>query len=172
MPVYSFSRAIPASTSFNNAIEQPLKLCPGILVQAIINIPYGVQFLARFQILDGLLNVLPGTEGEYYTGEGPAEAPPIWHPLTKEPFELTWKLWNIDDTYEHTIVMKLIVLPDEIATNVKAMRELTAEVQKLHAILTGKVPGPLTQLQLDLAKFIKLLPVEQTAPNASKTSQR
>jgi len=172
MPVYTFSQTVLANTSFNDAVPVKLKLCPGILTEAIINIPAGVMFLARFQILDGLLNVLPGRDDQYYTGEGSAEKVAIWHELKKEPFELIWKLWNIDDTHKHEIVMKLTVLPEEVATNLKAIRELTKEVQVLQNILSGEKPGPLTALQLDLEKFIRLLPGEQTAQAAPATTTK
>ena len=160
MPVFTFDETIPKNTAFSDAIEKTLKLCPGILTKAIINIPAGVWFLARFQILDGLFNVLPSTEGQYYTGESSAESVDLWYPLEKEPFELTWKLWNLDDTYTHELILKLTVLPKEVAENVRAIRELTSEVQKVQRILTGKEPGPLTDLQINLAKIIALLPTE------------
>lgn len=168
MPVFTFDETIPKDRAFSDAIEKTLKLCPGILTKAIINIPAGVWFLARFQILDGLFNVLPSTEGQYYTGESSAESVDLWYPLEKEPFELTWKLWNLDDTYTHELILKLTVLPKEVAENVRAIRELTNEVRTLQRILTGLEPGPLTSLQVDLAKIIALLPTQAQTSALSK----
>jgi hypothetical protein len=172
MPVYSFAETVPKDTQFKDAISKTLKLCPGVWTDAIIRFHAGAMSLARFQVLDGLLNVIPGREDEYYSGEDATEQIPVWHELTKEPFELTWKLWNVDDTNEHEILLKVVVLPQEIASNLKAISSLTDEVRKLQKILTGEVPGPLINLQLDLAKFIKLLPVEQTTPTPSPAQSK
>jgi hypothetical protein len=163
MVVKTFHHTVSANTSYENAEEEVLKLAPGVLTHAIVTYPAGHQFLARSQVLDGLLNVIPGTEGEYLTGEDATDTIPIFYSLGVSPHELTWKLWNLDDTYDHQFVMKLIILPDEIASNVRAMEKLTDEVQQVRRILTGETPGPLSELQTNLAELIKLLPVE-TAP--------
>lgn len=168
--MYTFDEVIPINRPYENPVIKKLELCPGILTKAIINIPAGVWFLARFQILDGLFNVLPSREDQYYTGEGGHEEEDLWYPLEKEPFNLTWKLWNLDDENTHELILKLTVLPKEVAENVAAIRELTGEVQKLQEILTGKTPGPLTNLQENLEKFIRLLPVSSQTSDLQKVT--
>lgn len=164
MPVYSFARTVPANTSFNDAILVKLRLCPGVWTDAIIRFHAGAMSLARFQVLDGLLNVIPGREDEYYSGEDATEQIPVWYDLTKEPFELLWKLWNVDDTWEHEIILKAVVLPPDVASNIRAIKDLSDQVKILQQIMSGTREGPLTKLQLDLEKFIKLLPGAQTTP--------
>ena len=157
MTVYSFTDTIPANTAASAPREHKLKLCPGVIVQAIVNPPHGVQFLARFQLLDGLLNVLPGREDEYYTGEGGPESLPMWYELRKSPYELTWITWNVDDFYPHEILLKLVVLPFEAASQLKEMKGILEKLENLSDKIGPKQIELLTQLSKDIKQLLQLM---------------
>jgi hypothetical protein len=159
MTVFTFTKTVLANTAEADALKVPLPLSPGILTHAIVNIPFGVQFFCRFQILDGLLNVIPSREGQYYTGEGPPEQIPVWYHLKKEPFELIWKLWNVDETYPHTIVLKLVVLTEEEAASLDSLRKIIEGLKGLSEVLDKKQLPVLQELVKEMKNLSSRLQV-------------
>ena len=137
--LYTFSYEIPHDTPFSEAKEVELKLCPGVLTDIVITIPSGVMYLARCQIIDAKNNVLPSTENMWITGDGATVPFKLWYPITREPFKLTWKLWNEDDTYDHEFFIALTVLAEEDYAESGWFKRLIEEIKKLREGLIG--PG-------------------------------
>jgi len=135
--LYTFSYTIPKNTPFSEAKEVELALCPGFLTDAIITIPSGVMYLARCQIVDAKNNVLPSTENMFITGDGATVPFKLWYKLKRAPFKLTWKLWNLDDTYDHEFFLALTVLAEEDYAESGWFKRLIEEITKLREGLLG-----------------------------------
>jgi len=135
--LYSFRQTISANTAFEDADEVEMKLSIGILRAVIVNIPAGVHQLARFQILDGIQNIIPSTEQMFITGDDSTPSIITHHKMERQPFNLTWKLWNVDETYNHTLYLMLILEGTGENLTDKKLDEMIVELQTLTRILSG-----------------------------------
>jgi hypothetical protein len=106
---YKYQKTTPANTAQTNALETPLKLTAGTIVQAVLFHPEGCQGLAYAAIYRGGHQVYPSNPEEAYNGNA---VPAIFtdNYELETPAELTLKTWNLDDTYEHTVYVRITVL--------------------------------------------------------------
>lgn len=108
--IYRYGISTPASTLEANKQKTILKLERGVIHQIDIDFPPGPVGLCHVHINNALHQVWPTNQGEDFAGDDVhisfREHLEIVHP----PFELEVYTWNLDDTNEHTIVIRLGIL--------------------------------------------------------------
>lgn len=108
---YDVSFTIPANTAEAAPQEQQVKLAHGVIHRVEIGFPSGCAGLAHFQIRHGLYQVWPtNAQGSFNTDDYTI---PIddHYDLFEEPYILTLVGWNLDDTYDHTLEVRIGILP-------------------------------------------------------------
>ena len=108
--IYRFSFTIPANTTEDNKIRTDIKLTKGIVHQIDIVFPPGCFALAKIAINDGLHQVWPSNPGQYFASDGEVISFKEFYELREEPHTLAVFTYNLDDTYSHTLVLRLGVL--------------------------------------------------------------
>jgi hypothetical protein len=105
---YKYQKTTPANTSKENALETSLKLTTGIIIQVVLYHPEGCHGLAYAAIFRGGHQLYPTNSEEAYNGNAvPATFTDNYE--LESPAELTLKTWNLDDTYEHTVYVRITV---------------------------------------------------------------
>jgi len=134
---YWFQKTTPAGTAETDALELELKLTEGVITQVWMVHPEGCQSLAHAAIFEGDHQLFPHNRGNSYHGN---DVPMIWADEyeLKAPALLKLKTWNKDDTYEHTVYVRITVLRGRIDAASKALIDALAIIKTL---LTGKRLG-------------------------------
>lgn len=114
---YDVSFTIPANTTKAAPTELDVKLTHGVVHRVEIGFPSGCAGLAHLQIRNALNQVWPtNPEGDFNTDDYTI---PIddYYELFEEPYILTLVGWNLDDTYSHTLEVRLGILPPEVLSS-------------------------------------------------------
>jgi hypothetical protein len=110
---YDFALTIPANTAQASPVTQELKLTAGIVHYVEIEFPSGCAGLAHVQIRQPEATYLPTNPDGSFHSDG--HVIPIKEHLELGPGENTLKAvaWNLDDTYQHIVTVRIGVLAKE-----------------------------------------------------------
>jgi len=112
--IYAFSIATPANTAEAAKQRTVLTITKGIVHQFEVFFPPGCVGLVHLQIFNALQQILPSGQGSSFIGDGTTLAYREFIELVEPPYQLTAYTWNLDDTYAHTITLRLGILPERI----------------------------------------------------------
>lgn len=105
---------IPPSTTVNAESEINVKLTHGILHKIEIMFPTGCFGLAGVSMHDALHQILPTSPETYFIGDGETISFREHLPILEAPYTIQIRGINYDDTFNHTITVRLGILPLEI----------------------------------------------------------
>jgi hypothetical protein len=111
LPFYEFDVTSPANTPATNPTQVLARLQKGIIVQWEIAIPPGVQGLTGAYVERGGSQIVPANPDAYLKGDDDRITWADTYQLLDEPLELALIVWNLDDTFPHTITFRVNVLP-------------------------------------------------------------
>jgi hypothetical protein len=108
--IYDYAIPTPANTPESAPVETVITLPPGRLAHVDILFPSGCAGLAHVQIYRALHQLWPANAGGSFIGDGQVVSWDDDYMLTDEPLDLVAVTWNDDDTYPHTITVRINVL--------------------------------------------------------------
>jgi len=112
--IYSATITIPANTAQVDANRTLLRVTKGLLWRIEMEFPPGCSGLAYAQIFDGAYQVLPATPREGLHGDAAIIGFDDLYMKASEPFEFIIKTWNIDETWDHTVQIRLGMASSEL----------------------------------------------------------
>lgn len=108
--IYSFSINTPANTPYINRLKTDLKLAAGIIHQVELVFPPGCAGLLHAAINHGLHQIWPTNPGEYFHADAETISFEEFYELITETNVLTVYTYNLDDTYTHSVIVRLGIL--------------------------------------------------------------
>ena len=120
----------PHATTQLIPYTEVLKLSYGVITDVFIYIPRGHIGLASLQLLYHEHQLYPLNPGGVYKGNETTIAFKEYQPITVNPFELKARVWNTDDTIDHTFYIGLAMQrPEEMnqaipASSLAALNDL------------------------------------------------
>jgi len=112
--IYSYDITTPKNTSNYSPQRTALKVTKGLVYQVEVEFPPGPLGLCHVAIFDGGFQVWPSNPEQSFHGDnGYMTFGDSYLKLT-EPYEFTAVTWNNDDTYQHTIHVRLGMVSDEV----------------------------------------------------------
>lgn len=108
--IYAFHIATPANTTEADPLKTQLQLCQGVIHQVDIVFPPGCAGLAHLKILKGVHQAFPTLPATHFAGDDDILSYREHLELSHEPYILDAITWNEDDTYSHTITVRLGIL--------------------------------------------------------------
>lgn len=130
--LYELDVTAPANTPATAPEEVELVVVKGVVVKVEVQIPSGPMGLVRAQIFRAGHQLWPSNDGEYFKGDGWIVSWPENYEMADEPLRLTFRVWNLDDTYEHTLTFRVAMVPLAQAEEVRGLpglfRRLAAAV--------------------------------------------
>jgi len=97
---------IDENTAEKDAKKIKCPVSPGILRSLTIYFPPGCQNRARCRVNIGERPIAPRSPSNYHAGDGMAiPLTEINEPIRDDMPVLNWFVWNLDDTYPHTLWM-------------------------------------------------------------------
>lgn len=131
---YAYAVATPKNTAKANAVATDLKLTAGTIKQVWMVHPEGCHGLAYAAIFHGGHQLYPHNPDEAYHGN---DVPMIFEDNVEleSPALLTLKTWNLDDTYAHTLYLRITVLRPKLDIATQALIDALNIIKQL---LTGR----------------------------------
>jgi hypothetical protein len=108
---YEHPLTIPANTPATSPFELEVELDHGRIVGVELQFPRGCVGLVHVQVRRELHQLWPTNVDGDISGE---DARIGWvedHDFTEEPYTLTLRGWNLDDTFQHTVTFRFNLLP-------------------------------------------------------------
>ena len=110
---YVLPLTIPADTPETDPIEEELALTYGVIQRVEIEFPPGCAGLAHIKILYHEFYLYPSNPGTYFSGDGFTIAFDDVFPVTEVPHMVKVVGYNEDDTFSHTVTVRINVkLPE------------------------------------------------------------
>lgn len=133
-----WDHTILANTLEKDAEKVECKISPGILLDLIVFWPAGCQYLAKCRIFLGEKSIAPRSERLSLKGEDTLLVlPDLYEPIKGNKPILNWEVWNLDDTYPHTLTLSARWLTEEEQYEKKAYLALD-ELAKMWRKALGK----------------------------------
>lgn len=104
---YSFDLTIPASTTEAAAVTQRALLPPGTVRQVDVMIPRGHAGLSHVKVMRGANQVWPTNPDGNFNGDDVVITWPEDYDLDDAPFFFVLRAWNEDDTFAHTVTVRV-----------------------------------------------------------------
>ena len=111
---YDVSFTIPANTAKSSPEELVVKLTHGVIHRVELGFPRGCAGLAHLQIRRGLHQVWPTNPQGSFNTDGYTITFNEYYEFSTEPYVLTLVGWNLDDTYDHTLEVRIGILPSKV----------------------------------------------------------
>jgi len=110
---YDFSFTIPANTAKASPLEQDIKLTHGIIHRVEVGFPRGCAGLAHIQLKQAIHQLWPtNVQGSFNTDDFTIAFNEDQEFYT-EPYILTLVGWNLDDTYDHTLEVRIGIFQNQ-----------------------------------------------------------
>ena len=107
---YEWAIAVPANTLAAAPVETVLELTAGVIVGLEVQFPAGCAGLAHCKILHWESQKWPTPPSTSFASDGHAIVVPENYELSTPPYDLRVVAWNLDDTYAHTIYLRIALL--------------------------------------------------------------
>ena len=119
---YAWDITIPSGTLRGDPKTQVLKLHPGIITRVGVKFPAGCHGLVYVRILrGGVANVFPLDTDGYATGDDDEAWSNYYYVFDDVPAELRFEGWSPECTYDHTVTVRVTVLPRFVASMLPLM---------------------------------------------------
>lgn len=120
---YDFALTIPANTTEASPLEEVVKVTHGVLHRVEIAFPAGCAGLAHLVILHWGFQLYPTNPGGSFASDDYTIPIDDYFELFFAPYTLKLRGYNEDDTYSHTITVRIGVLPEDVAAHVYGKRK-------------------------------------------------
>ena len=126
--------------SSTNQTSANIKAAKGIIHKIELVFPAGCAGLVHIQLFTGGHPIAPSTFGQTYSAENEIILIPEFTELRSDFNTITISGWNEDDTYDHTIRVRIYVLPKEVLLPAGATEGILAGLKSLvlHPIVINK----------------------------------
>ena len=104
---YVFPVTIPANTPASAKVKQILKIARGRIRRIHVHFPSGQIGLTHIQLNYGLHQFYPTNPEANFSSSGETIEFAEDLVLDSPPYDLQAYAWNLDDTYEHTITIRI-----------------------------------------------------------------
>lgn len=131
---YDFSVPIPANTPESAPVLVTAALTAGVIHRLEIEFPAGCAGLVHVAIRQAIHQLWPGNDAGSFSSDDHVIAFDEHYVLEQPPLELELVGWNLDDTYAHTIPVRIGVLPPEVSG---AAQQSTGLLQRLLKVIGG-----------------------------------
>jgi hypothetical protein len=131
---------IPANTLKSNRLMVPWKIVNGLVYRFELYFPPGSSGLVGVHVQDASVNIYPFDESEDFIGDNTTIAFDDELLYTGATRQLDVYVYNEDDTYEHTIQLRMGLLADEQLVKsrlgISQTESLTEPLMQLIELLT------------------------------------
>ena len=111
--IYDFNLSTPANTSFANRQIETLELSKGVLIQLEVVFPAGCRGLLHVTISNALHQVFPTNSESNFSSDNESISFKENFIIKDTDKKLYANTWNLDDTYEHSVIIRFGIVPEK-----------------------------------------------------------
>lgn len=131
MSYFSKTITVPKNTHGGAYISDTLAIQSGVIHRIHISIPAGHAGLTGIRLLQGLHQIAPVTGSAWFLGDDTELDYVEFIEITETPFELGIEAFNEDDTYDHSFVIGVGVLPREVLLPTAGISEVMRGISEI-----------------------------------------
>jgi hypothetical protein len=131
---YAWDITITANTLEDDPKTQILKLTKGTITGIDVKFPPGCHGLVKVRILRSEFQLIPLSRDEWVTGDGEPVVTEGFYVLEETPTELKFVACSPGSSYDHTVTVRISVVPEEIASPWQTLSEFAARLKSLMGI--------------------------------------
>ena len=105
--IYASTITTDAGTAQADAKKTILSVTKGLVYQLGVEFPPGCSGLQHVQVFDSKYQLYPSSIGESFHSDDSLIGFDDLYYKTSEPFEFIIKTWNLDETWDHTIQVRI-----------------------------------------------------------------
>jgi hypothetical protein len=124
---FCWDKTVDADTPEKLPLRGYLKITKGIITRVDIKFPAGCHGMVKVRLYRHEQQLIPLTRDEWITGDDETIPTETYGDLTDYPYQLKLVACSPDTTYDHTITVRIQVLPSYAA----GFAQLTNYVQRL-----------------------------------------
>jgi len=109
--LFEYEITIPANTPEKSPVRQRLEITRGVIKKLGVFFPYGCLGLVKCRIKWGEHQVFPRNLGGFIRGNDETIDAEYFLYLDTEPYELIFEGWSEDELYDHTVSVRINVIP-------------------------------------------------------------
>jgi len=123
---YAWDITISAGTKVEEPKKQTLSLHPGVVTRIGVKFARGCHGMVRVRLTrGGVFQVYPFSAGEWVTGDNEEVWFSYYYDLTDHPRALDFEGCSPGTTYEHTVSVRITVLPKPVASMIPVIELLS-----------------------------------------------
>ena len=107
---YEVAVSVPANTPATSPVEEVLELTAGVIVGLEVQFPAGCAGLVHCKVLHWERQVWPTPPSTSLASDGHALVVPENYELSTPPHRIRIVAWNLDDTFPHTLYVRVSLL--------------------------------------------------------------
>jgi hypothetical protein len=130
---YSFDLQIPANTPEAHPVSLDCPVSSGVVNRVMVIFPIGVATLAHVRVFRSSHQLWPSNLDGSFASDGEFLDFAENYPVMDLPHEFTFSGWNDDDTYAHTITLRIGITAPEPP----AQPSLTDRVRAMMGLSSG-----------------------------------
>jgi hypothetical protein len=131
---YAWDITIPKNTLETDPTIEILKLTKGVLTKVDLKFPSGCHGMVKVRIFRSEFQLIPLSHGEWVTGDGESIPTECYYELEETPVQLKFVGCSPDTDYDHTISVRVTVLPKAVATVMPLIEVLTSFLKRIGVI--------------------------------------
>jgi hypothetical protein len=128
---FAWDILIEAGTLENDPVVQILKLSAGIIVKVEVKFPDGCHGEVKVRLLRNEQQLIPLNRDDWVTGDAETVTTPEYYELTETPTQLKFIAMSPTTFYDHTVTVRITILPKPIASLMPVMDLLARLMQRL-----------------------------------------
>lgn len=107
--IYNITCTAPPNTDKEHAVESEVLVSPGVLTSVVFIVPPGCFNLAHYALFHQEHQIYPTNPDIWLGGDGMILPFATYYEIHEKDTRLVLKVYNEDDTYEHTITALCVV---------------------------------------------------------------
>ena len=112
--IYTANITTVKNTSISLLKRTPLEVTKGLVYKVEFYFPPGSAGLMGLAVFDGLFQVWPSTVGEFFVSDDETISFDDMFLMESEPFEFQCYTYNLDDTYDHLVGVRVGLVLKEV----------------------------------------------------------
>lgn len=112
--IYQTTISTPITLYVDTPLRTVLKVAKGLVYKIEVDFPPGPQGLLKVRIFDGGHQMWPSSPDEYFQTDGYCISFEDTFLKLAEPYQFDILTWNIDETYAHTVTVRIGLVSQEL----------------------------------------------------------
>jgi hypothetical protein len=132
--IFAKDFTVPANTPEDEPEEWPIKVSSGVLSYVGFKFPAGCHGMVKVRLWHGEFQIVPLNKDEWITGDGEEVKFTEFYEVDEEPYEMKIRACSPDTTNDHTITLRMVVLPKMAASLIPFIDLLTKFFRRIGVI--------------------------------------